>query len=133
MAIQWTQDLAVGVNEIDNQHKELFAKVNKLIEAMHQGKGKEEIGEVVSFLEKYVIEHFGTEEKLMTKHNYPNFTAHKGHHNEFIKDFNALKKEFEFKAANTFLVIQIQRRVVDWLIDHIGKVDKELGKFLQNK
>lgn len=34
MPIQWTQDLAVGVEEIDAQHRELYANVASLHEAM---------------------------------------------------------------------------------------------------
>jgi len=34
MKLQWTQDLSVGVEEIDNQHKELFERINNLDSAM---------------------------------------------------------------------------------------------------
>jgi len=132
MAIKWSQDLSVGVNEIDSQHKELFETVNNLIEAMAKAKGKEEIGKVISFLEKYVVTHFGTEERYMAKFNYPDYASHKEMHSQFVKDFISLKKELE-AGASTISIIHIQRRVVDWLINHIGKVDKVLGGFLQGK
>jgi hemerythrin len=46
MAIEWTDDLAVGIVEIDNQHKELFHQINQLLEACNQGKGKETVGKI---------------------------------------------------------------------------------------
>ncbi|MHB9035807.1 MAG: hemerythrin domain-containing protein, partial [Armatimonadota bacterium] len=58
MAVQWTPDLAVGVREIDDQHRELFKRVNDLLEAMSKGKGRDEIAKVVAFLGNYVVTHF---------------------------------------------------------------------------
>ena len=36
--MQWTEDLTVGVEAIDNQHKELFSRINSLADAIRQGK-----------------------------------------------------------------------------------------------
>jgi hemerythrin len=80
VAYRWTQDLAVGVDQIDRQHQELFARTNGLLSAMAQGKGREEVGKTVSFLESYVGTHFRDEEKLMASHSVPNPEVHKGLH-----------------------------------------------------
>ncbi len=40
MPIEWTQDLAVGVKIIDEQHKEIFRRVDALLEACKAGKGE---------------------------------------------------------------------------------------------
>ncbi len=48
--ISWTNDLSVGVQVIDDQHKEIFAQLNRLMDACNQGKGKQQIGEVIVFL-----------------------------------------------------------------------------------
>ena len=36
--MEWTNNLATGVPEIDNQHKEIFNRVNKLSAACSEGK-----------------------------------------------------------------------------------------------
>jgi hemerythrin len=36
--MQWTEDLSVGVETIDNQHKELFSRINSLADAIRLGK-----------------------------------------------------------------------------------------------
>lgn len=64
--IDWTEDLSVGVAEIDRQHQELFFQVNQLLEACHQAKGKEAVGKIVGFLENYVVRHSAKEEDYMT-------------------------------------------------------------------
>jgi hemerythrin len=135
--LQWTPDLSVGSNEIDDQHKELFSRINDLRSAMSQGKGRAEISKTTKFLEDYVVTHFGTEEKLMARHDYPDAAAHKARHTEFIKDFTDLKRKLEQlesqQAVTSFLVIDIQRRLVEWLMNHIGKVDKALGSYLSSR
>lgn len=98
---------------------------------MSQGKARGEIGEVLKFLEEYVVIHFGMEEKHMLVGKYPEYALHKEQHAEFIKDFLELKKEFEAQGASSMLVIKIQRRVCDWLVAHISKTDKALGAFLK--
>lgn len=133
MAIQWKDSLATGVQEIDNQHKELFDAINKLFDACSQGKGKEEVDKVIKFLGDYVVLHFGAEEKLQKKFSYPEYNAHKEQHEKFISDFLELKKQIDTEGANARSVILINRVVVDWLIKHIGVSDKKLGVFLKDK
>ncbi|MFZ5627087.1 MAG: bacteriohemerythrin, partial [Bacillota bacterium] len=94
MAVNWTPALAVGVAEIDRQHQELFRRIDNLLTAMSQGKGKEEVGNILKFLEDYVVVHFAAEEKLMQSHNYPAFNEHLAQHQAFIQDFAKLKEQF---------------------------------------
>lgn len=133
MAIEWTEDLAVGSKEIDDQHKELFRMINQMLEACNQGKGKEVLEEILGFLEKYVVIHFGTEERLMQQYNYPDYSGHKNHHEQFIKSFMDLKKEMATTGPGTHIVVMTNRTVVGWLNSHIRNVDKLLGAFLKDK
>lgn len=133
MALEWSDELSSGIKEIDDQHKELFKRVNELLDAMDKGHGKEEVGKIVKFLEDYVVTHFGTEEKYMSKYSYPDYNSHKALHTAFISDFSALKKEFAEHGATTRLVILINRKVCDWLTNHISKIDKLLGAYLKTK
>ena len=133
MALEWRDSFVTGIQEIDDQHKELFQIINKLFDACSQGKGKDEVKNVIDFLSDYVVRHFATEESLQQQYNYPEYDAHKKLHEDFINEFSDIKKEFEAQGATPMFVMQVNRRVVDWLIMHIGRVDKELGKFLKDK
>lgn len=133
MAIEWTVDLATGVDEIDNQHKELFQRINSLLSACREGKGRDEVKKVVQFLEDYVITHFSTEEKYMGRHNYPDYTSHKQQHLEFMENFYKIKTQFEAEGAAVHIIVTINHLVVDWLKNHIRKLDKALGVFLKTK
>jgi hemerythrin len=133
MPIEWTDDLAVGIVEIDNQHQELFNQINQLLEACNQGKGKETVGKIIDFLGEYVVKHFSCEEENMKRFNYPEFTSHKAQHTEFIKSFGELRAKFEADGPGAHIVIMTNRVVVGWLNSHIRNVDKLLGAYLKSK
>ena len=136
--MQWTEDLAVGVEKIDAQHKELFEKINDLVAAVKQSVCKYKIGDVIRFLEDYVVFHFGEEERYMLKFGYPDYQVHKAQHEKFIANFQELKKELPkleggSKPGSYDLSVETNKVVVDWILDHIATVDKRLGVFLKDK
>lgn len=133
MAIKWNDTLAVGVGQIDEQHKELFDRMNQLLEACNQGKGKESVRGMIGFLEDYVVEHFTAEEKLQKASAYPQYEAHKAMHAEYLRNVADLKAKLEEHGPTLPFVITVNKTVVDWLTNHIGKVDKGLGLYLQSK
>lgn len=71
MGIGWKESLAIGVEEIDNQHRELVRQFSRLLSACEEGKGEQEAREVLEFLEGYVRRHFSDEEALQRLHRYP--------------------------------------------------------------
>jgi len=133
MAIKWNETLAVGVKEIDEQHKELFERMNQLLEACNKGKGKEAVGNVIDFLQAYVVEHFAAEEKLQKASGYPEYATHKAMHTEYLNNVANLKHQLDLHGPTLPFVITVNKTVVDWLTTHISKVDRGLGQFLQKK
>jgi hemerythrin len=131
--IEWTPDLAVGLKVIDEQHQELYRRINQLLEACSQGKGKETVGKTLQFLSDYVITHFGNEETYMIKYAYPEYTQHKALHTKFIASLKQLKESFVRDGAGVALVAKTNQVVIDWLNNHIRKVDTKLGAFLAKK
>jgi hemerythrin-like metal-binding protein len=132
--IDWSDSIAIGIPLIDQQHKDLINNVNELIEAIRTGKGQKHIQKITVFLEDYVVRHFNDEEVLMQEYNYPGYSAHKSLHVKFIDAFNALKQELRDKQdKGLYLVFRVQTLVMDWFINHIAKVDKQLGVFLSTQ
>jgi len=136
--MKWTEDLSVNVETIDNQHKELFARINDLVDAIKQHTCKYKISDVVKFLDDYIVFHFGEEEKLMQRYGYPGYEQHKKQHEHFMENFKELKKELPkleggAKPGSYDLSVETNQVVVDWILDHIAKIDKRLGEFLKDK
>lgn len=131
MAVEWTGELATGVAEIDEQHKEIFKRINALLEAGRQGKGRQAVAETLVFLEDYVKTHFTAEEHLQKKVAYPEYSGHKAMHMKFLIDVAKLKKDFDEHGPTLSLTLEVNNVVVDWLIDHIKKVDKKLAVYIR--
>lgn len=132
MMFEWTPDLAVGVEVIDAQHKELFAAVNALLVAIGEGREREEVVRLMDFLEEYVSNHFGIEEIYMRRYTYFGYPAHKAEHLAFIDDFYGMREELERDGVTAGLAENLKRRVCDWLVSHVGTVDKGLGTYLKD-
>jgi len=136
--IKWTEDLSVGVDLIDNQHKELFNRINTLVDAIKQHVCKYKISDVIKFLEDYVHTHFAEEEKYMLKYEYHGYEFHKAQHEHFKKELSLLKPELiklegGSKPGSYELSMTTNQLVVDWILEHVSNVDKQLGRFLQTK
>jgi len=131
MALQWDKSLSVGVKLVDDQHQELFRQVNSLLDALANNRAREEMGKMLAFLGKYTIDHFGTEERLMGRYRYPAAAAHKKQHADFVGSFLKLKADFDKNGPTGNVAIVLNRFVCQWLREHIGGMDKALGKFLQ--
>ncbi len=132
MTFEWTEDISTGSPVIDGQHKELFRRVNLLLDGIKNGRNTE-LNMIFKFLGEYVVSHFRTEEDYMMKYKYPGYSPHKIEHKLFTQSYEVLKKKFEREGATIFLMKMVEKMVCDWLINHIGKRDKDIGRFLKEK
>lgn len=131
MAIRWTTELAVGVEEIDGQHRKLFDTAADLIEGVERRDGTLEVTKTVAFLEEYVKDHFALEELYMKRNFYPAYPSHKAEHTAFIADFYDLREELDHRGATPDLASRLAEWLGRWLVEHIGRQDKALGAFLK--
>lgn len=94
--IKWTEDLSVGVNLFDDEHKRLFELVNNLNQLIMVGDKAAAMEKALSGLIDYTKYHFKNEEGIMKKHGYPAFDKHKIEHDKLtakVEDFSARLNE----------------------------------------
>lgn len=127
----WTQNLSVGVELIDDQHKKLFEMAEQLFEAGRQHKASDFIAELLGFLDEYTKKHFGDEEGYMLKIGYPGYASQKKAHDEFIHQLRILQKDYESSGGNVVLIINANQIILDWLLKHISIEDKQIGEYAQ--
>ncbi len=132
MPILWDPDLSVGVEAIDAQHQELFARIDRLLDALRERHGAAEVGRLLEYLGEYVLAHFSSEEKLMLERAYPHYDAHRQEHQRFIREFGALRAEHAKEGPTVVLLIRVTNRVTAWLREHIYRADRELAAFLRD-
>lgn len=127
----WKDSLKIGVSLIDSEHKELCDRIDQLFAACSQGKGRDEIIKTVDFLESYTIKHFSDEEKLQRSSAYPKVAEHKAMHEYFTKKIAEMKKDIAEHGASIAVVSQTNYFLMDWLLNHIKKMDTELANYIK--
>jgi hemerythrin len=132
-AIEWSDALAIGVEVIDDQHKNLIERLNRVSVALASNQGEKEVASTLDFLIKYTDYHFSEEEKYMEKYNYPGLAEQKEKHDIYKKLLTQLEEEFIEDGASKALANSIDTLLINWLTKHIEGIDVKFGKFLQEK
>ncbi len=125
--------LLTGVEEIDEQHRELFRRIAQLLEASRSRSSRAEVVRLLEFLDGYVIEHFAAEERLMQLSHYPNVDGHREEHRRFVKELEALRKELDAEGPTPLFVIRVGNRVTEWLREHIYRTDRMVGQWIRDR
>lgn len=125
--ITWKSDYEVGVPAIDEQHKRLFAMLDRLTQPDQEVK----YSETLISLGSYISEHFAYEEGLMRKHAYPRMVEHLAQHQELVTQYRTMTDGMQ--STDLQAVARIRMVVYAWFTRHIlgDRMDKELGMFLQ--
>jgi hemerythrin-like metal-binding protein len=129
MTITWNEELEVGLEIIDTQHKELIERFNTLMNACSAGKGRDELESSLDFLRDYTVQHFSDEEALQRKINFPEFERHKGLHEGFKVTVANLVTQFKNEGPSSALVVKLSTDVGDWLIKHIKREDVKVASY----
>ena len=132
MKVEFDNSLVTGNAMIDEQHKELIGKIDKLVACCEEGGGKVEAIKMLDYLFDYTDFHFGEEEKLQEEVSYPAIEVHKAKHAEFKKSVEELHEMLvEEEGPTDAFVAAVQKNVVDWLFDHIKNMDQALAAYVQ--
>jgi hemerythrin-like metal-binding protein len=126
MVLKWDEaTFGCGHAVVDQQHKQLFAMVNKLSEVMSSGSTKE-LPAMMEFLKNYVVTHFAQEEGVMARCRCPKAEDNKRAHAEFLKAFTTLYTQYQAGGHDLTILMKIHHLAVSWLTSHIMKVDTSL-------
>ena len=126
--VTWDQSYSVSVKKLDEQHQKLFALLNALHEAMHQGKGRAMVQDTLRELAAYTVTHFRAEEELMRKTNFAGLAAHQAEHQKFVARVNQFTEDLN--AGRNASPIAILGFIKDWLAQHILRTDRAYAAYL---
>lgn len=129
MTILWTDDLATGVDEIDEQHRELYRQISALHAAMKAG-SLQQVRDVVEYLRRYAVDHFATEEGAMRALGYPGFDVHRRAHCTFVAQYERLA-ERATERISPGVAVDLSSWLGEWLREHVRRIDRELAIHLR--
>ncbi len=132
--IAWSDGYAVGVKEIDDQHKMLLAILNDVNRAIADALGERKLHHLLwdnfERLNEYAAFHFMSEEKLMQAH-LPTDAAmarHIAQHRQYWVRIDEFKQRARDNEAG--ILPQLAGFLNDWWLQHIQVTDAQLGREL---
>lgn len=129
--LQWTDNLSVGIDLIDSQHKQWIDRFNRAAEAVAEKLGMTQVASTLDFLVDYTEVHFSTEEKHMTANQYDGLAEHKAKHDELRATLADLVRDFKEEGVSQSLVDALDTMLGAWLVQHIQDVDQKFGAFVK--
>ncbi len=134
--MEWSEKLAVGIKTVDSQHRELIKRINNLVTAIKEQRCRSEIDGVLKFLDDYAHVHFADEERHMRESGYPGIEEQRAQHKMYLESLAELKAEAalpRIRGSSYDLSATTNHVVVDWIVDHIMKLDMKFGEYLRSK
>jgi hemerythrin-like metal-binding domain len=128
---KWDDKYSVGIQTIDEQHKEIFRILDKLYSLLKTGKSDNLLNEIIPELENYTIFHFQREEFYFGKFGYSESDEHIFEHEEFIKKMREVKVDLELGRISLGFDLMIYLKT--WIEHHILVVDKRYVDSLKDK
>ena len=124
--VHWEESYAVGIKEIDDQHKKLFDLVNKLYDLEDNENIKEDMREILYAFRDYTIVHFKDEEEYMKSIAYPALEEHRKIHEHIIDRLAQV-----IRTPANLNIIKTKMRVVAKriLIEHIIEEDHKIALY----
>lgn len=134
--IQWSEQLATGIAEIDRQHRFLIDAINDANHKLRAFPDLKLIEQITKDLLGYAIYHFETEEDLMLDHGYTEESVadaelHKKQHREFSAQVIAVRDTL--RAGNPISIEELLDFLNSWLVNHIMNTDQRLAAFIRQK
>jgi len=129
--IDWTDELAVGIRTIDEQHLQLVSLINELHLSMLEHRETADMSRIFAELVDCTKAHFATEEALFQEHGYPAEAAHRDEHRHLAERVLDLKADFD--AGNTAVTLEVMRFLREWLIKHIVSSDRDFIPFFASR
>ena len=129
--LEWNDEkMGLGIEIIDEQHKEFLKIINQLSTSIEQNSQKKDILVILDALIDYAQFHFAKEEELFCKYNYEYKEEHIDEHTVFNEKFLELRKKLEnnteYKNKSAIYISQeMYVYVTRWFIDHVTGTDRK--------
>ena len=131
--VVWSKKYSVGIELIDNQHRELVNLTNELFQACLSPEKELEttFKETMSRMVEYVRFHFATEADYLKKINFPGYQNHIMLHDQLVKKIlDAVK---DYNDGKKYVPNSFVRTLKDWVFGHIAVYDQIYASHVKDK
>jgi len=130
--LQWTNDLSVGLEEMDQEHMHLIELMDELhFWALNPKAELEKLKTSFQTLIQATQKHFAHEENILESRAYPDLKRHKQVHHELLTRLDQEYRQLE--SGNRWAPESCLNFFQFWLKTHIKGVDQKYGHFFKKK
>jgi hemerythrin len=118
--LQWNERFVLGIEEIDEQHRELMHSVNTLYDEFKGGAAVPALKTLLGTLVSQTNEHFRCEEQWMKETSFPDLAAHVKEHEKFqvrVAEIDSLFGKGLDSSLDLMLFLN------NWIRHHLIEVD----------
>jgi hemerythrin-like metal-binding protein len=126
--LTWSEDMSVGIPEVDEDHKRFFDLINMLNRSITTGKESSLIMKTLQCIIDDAVSHFAHEEKLFREWHYPEADAHAKKHANVVKALEVLQHKFvPYSKDSEWMDAGIKVKKI--LLEHIVKEDMKYADY----
>ncbi len=126
----WSDDYAIGIQVIDQQHKRIFDYINQIYDTPVNGSRSNVLGDVLNNLVDYTYSHFEFEEALMEEADYAELSEHQLVHQNFRQLIDQLKSRFD---GGEPVAEELAEVLKHWLLSHIQTDDSSYAEVVRKR
>ena len=126
MLVEWSDELALGVEKMDATHREFVLQLNEL--------GAAGDGAMLAGLDAFIVhtvEHFDQESRWMESMEFPPMHCHKEEHEgvlSIMREVRGMVADGKFELGRVLV-----RELAPWFTNHAATMDATLAMFIKAK
>lgn len=124
--MKWDSSFAIGIEEIDNQHKKIFEHLLALENSVEKRDPWHILHFFLTELTEYMRFHLAVEEALLEIIRYPDRASHCDSHARLMEQIAKLEEQLKSKATGDNLVGFFE----DWFVRHVLASDREYVAYI---
>jgi hemerythrin-like metal-binding protein len=129
--IHWQDSFALGIPDVDHEHKALIDLINRLHDAISKTPHPDDIAEFLAELHASVAGHFALEENVMRQAGYEQLAAHKAEHEQLLDQIRDIMDDHLMPQGADYEAT-LAERLRHWFERHFRDADRRLHDVLQH-
>lgn len=125
----WKNDYALGIQEIDEQHRIVFEQIEELRQAIIRGDSQKHVGEIIERMVEYTRVHLVMEECVLRLFTYSDYAGHKHKHEHGVKQIEAFSRRYA--EGDRSVPLELFEFIGGWWRHHILDEDARYVRTLR--
>jgi hemerythrin len=125
--IEWKDEFAIGIPDVDYEHQQLITLINDLHDDMKKegGASRERVVACLGEIYTWIAAHFALEERIMRDMRYDQLAAHKADHDALLEDIRDI---MDHHAEGGYFAYEglLSEHLHDWFTVHFKTHDARL-------